>query len=53
MLRKGQQQTPADLMTPEEEMKDPFFFDSTSSDARGEHHHWRGHQTSLLAHREA
>ncbi len=27
MLRKGQQQTPGDVMTPEEEIKDPFFFE--------------------------
>jgi hypothetical protein len=27
MLRKGQQQTPEDVMTPEEEIKDPFFFE--------------------------
>jgi predicted nuclease of restriction endonuclease-like (RecB) superfamily len=27
MLRKGQQQTPDDVMTPEEEIKDPFFFE--------------------------
>jgi predicted nuclease of restriction endonuclease-like (RecB) superfamily len=27
MLRKGQQPTPEDLMTPEEEIKDPFFFE--------------------------
>jgi predicted nuclease of restriction endonuclease-like (RecB) superfamily len=27
MLRKGQQQTPSDVMTPEEEIKDPFFFE--------------------------
>lgn len=26
MLRKGQHQTPDDVMTPEEEIKDPFFF---------------------------
>ena len=27
MLRKGQQQTPDDVVTPEEEIKDPFFFE--------------------------
>ena len=27
MLRKGQQQTPNDVTTPEEEIKDPFFFE--------------------------
>ena len=27
MLRKGQQQTPDDVLTPEEEIKDPFFFE--------------------------
>ena len=27
MLRKGQQQTPDDVMTPEEEIKDPFFLE--------------------------
>jgi predicted nuclease of restriction endonuclease-like (RecB) superfamily len=27
MLRKGQQQTPDDVMTPEEQIKDPFYFE--------------------------
>jgi len=27
LLRKGQTQTPGDVMTPEEEIKDPFFFE--------------------------
>jgi predicted nuclease of restriction endonuclease-like (RecB) superfamily len=27
MLRRGQEQTPEDVMTPEEEIKDPFFFE--------------------------
>jgi predicted nuclease of restriction endonuclease-like (RecB) superfamily len=27
MLRKGQRQMPGDVMTPEDEIKDPFFFE--------------------------